>query len=108
MNISETSFPARDRLNSRMVRQVRYTGPSSYVAGGDPVNASNELGMGEVWAVFGQIGNNGGTVSTAIRVPFFDYAAQKIMWFIPNTGAEVAGAVDLSGFVGTLTFFGKG
>lgn len=108
MNIDETKFPARDRMNSRMVRQVRYTGPASYVAGGDPVNATADLGMSEVWAVFGQIGNNGGTVSTAIRIPFLDYATQKIMWFIPNTGAEVAGAVDLSGFTGTITFYGKG
>jgi hypothetical protein len=95
-------------MNDRLARQVRYTGPASYVAGGDPVNASGDLGMGEVYAVEGRIGNNGGTVSTAIRIPFFDYAAQKIMWFIPNTGAEVAGAVDLSGFAGTLTFYGKG
>jgi len=106
MNIDETKFVARDRMNDRLVRQVRYTGPALYVAGGDPVNAPTELGMGEVYAVLGNIGNNGGTVSTAILVPFFDYVTQKIMWFVPNTGAQASG--DLSGFVGTLTFFGKG
>lgn len=108
MNVSETSFPARDRMNDRMVRQVRYTGPASYVAGGDPVNASNDLGMAEVYAVVGNIGNVNGVASSAIRVPNFDYASQKLQWFIPNTGAEVAAAQDLSGFTGTLTFYGKG
>lgn len=108
MTLSETSFSARDRLADRMVRQVRYTGPASYAAGGDPVNAPTELGMGEVYVVVGEIGNVSGAVSTAIRLPHFDYANQKIQWFIPNTGAEVAGAVDLSGFSGVLTFFGKG
>jgi hypothetical protein len=103
MNISETSFPARDRMNDRMVRQVRYTGPASYATGGDPVNASSELGMGEVYTVHGTI-----TDGTNIRLSVFDYANQKIKWYIPNTGAEVANAVDLSTYVGTLTFYGKG
>lgn len=106
MTLSETSFPARDRMNDRMVRQVRYTGPAAYAAGGESVNATNDLGMAEVYAVYGNIGNNGGTVSSAIRLPVFDYATQKLQWFVPNTGAEASG--DLSGFVGTLTFFGKG
>jgi len=103
MTLTETSFPARDRWNDRLVREVRYTGPSSYVAGGDPVNAPTELGMGEVFGVYGVIGSG-----SAVRIAFFDYANQKIQWFIPNTGAEVAGAVDLSTFSGTLLFTGKG
>lgn len=103
MNISETSFPARDRLNDRLVREVRYTGPASYVTGGDPVNAANELGMGEVYGVYGGISSG-----SAVVIPFFDYANQKILWFVPNTGAQVANAVDLSTFSGTLLFTGKG
>lgn len=106
MNISETSFPARDRLNDRMVRQVRYTGPASYSAGGESVNASNDLGMGEVYAVEGTIGNASGVASTAILVPFFDYTNQKLQWFVPNSGAEASG--DLSAYRGTVTFYGKG
>lgn len=108
MNISESSFPARDRMNDRMVRQVRYTGPASYATGGESVNATADLGMAEVYTVVGEIGNVGGAVSTAVRVLHFDYANQKLQWFIPNTGAEVAAAVDLSGFSGVLTFYGKG
>lgn len=101
MTLDETKFPARDRWNDRMVRQVRYTGPAAYVAGGDPVNATTELGMAEVYAVEGTIGSG-----TAVRVPFFDYVNQKIQWFVPNTGSEASG--DLSAYSGTLTFYGKG
>jgi hypothetical protein len=36
----------------------------------------------------------------------YNYTNQKLMWFVPNTGAEASG--DLSGYVGTLTFYGKG
>jgi hypothetical protein len=104
MTLDETKFPARDRWNERMVREVRYTGPASYATGGDPVNAPTELGMAEVYAVEQNIIGNG----SAVRLGFFDYTNQKIQWFVPNTGAEVAAAVDLSGFTGTLTFHGKG
>lgn len=104
MTVSETSFPARDRLNDRMIRQVRYTGPASYATGGESVNATNDLGMGEVFAVSGGLIGNG----SAVRLVYFDYATQKLQMFVPNTGAEVAAAVDLSGFSGVLTFYGKG
>lgn len=102
MNLNETSFPARDRANDRLIRQVRYTGPAAYVAGGDPVNASAELGMAEVYAVNGAVISNG----SAIRVGWFDYVNQKIVWFVPNTGSEASG--DISAYSGVLTFYGKG
>lgn len=105
MTLDETKFPARDRMNDRVVRQVRYTGPASYVAGGESVNATNDLGMSEVYSVHGTIGNNNGLVPTAIRLPMLDYVNQKLLWFVPNTGAEASG--DLSGYTGTLTFYGK-
>ena len=106
MTLSETSFPARDRMADRMVRQVRYTGPASYTAGGEAVNAPTDLGMGEVYAVVGNIGNASGVASTAILVPHFDYASQKLQWFVPNTGSEATGS--LTAYSGTLTFYGKG
>lgn len=100
MTFDETLFPARDRLNDRMVRQVKYTGPSSYAAGGDAIDKI-QTGMGEVYSVLGTISNG-----SAVRIGWFDYPNQKVMWFVPNTGAEATG--DLSGYSGTLTFFGKG
>lgn len=98
--IDETKFAARDRLNDRLVREVRYTGPASYVAGGDPIGP-NDVGMGEVFAVYGVLGSG-----SAVRVAFWDYPNQKLQLFVPNTGAEASG--DTSTFSGTLLFHGKG
>jgi arginine/ornithine N-succinyltransferase beta subunit len=103
MTLTETNFPARDRLNDRLVREVQYTGPASYATGGESVNAAADLGMGEVYGVYGVISDG-----TGVRVPWLNYTTQKILWFIPNTGVQVANAVDLSTFSGTLLFHGKG
>lgn len=106
LNLTNPSFPARDRLNDRMVVQAKYTGPASYATGGDAyLPASGDLlGMGEVYAVAGAVISDG----SAIRIGWWDYTNQKMLWFVPNTGAQVANAVDLSTFSGYLTFFGKG
>lgn len=104
MTTDRTSFVARDRMNDRMVMQLKYTGPASYATGGESVAASNDLGMAEVYAVAGAVISDG----SAIRIGFFDYTNQKLVWYVPNTGAQVANGVDLSTFSGYLTFFGKG
>lgn len=101
MSIDETKFPARDRLNDRMVRELRYTGPAAYPAGGDPINPSNDLGMAEIYGVYGMLTNG-----SAIRIPVWDYANQKLLLFVPSSGAEASG--DVSAYSGTLMFHGKG
>lgn len=98
--IVETNFPARDRLNDRLVREVQYTGPTLYVAGGDPIGV-NDVGMGDIFGVYGVISSG-----TAVLIVRWDYTNQKLMFFVPNTGAEAAG--NLSTFSGTLLFTGKG
>ena len=99
--ISHTSFPMRDRMNDRMVCEVRYTGPAAYPAGGDAYVAGTDLPMGEVFGVYGTISNG-----SAVRIAYWDYPNQKLEFFVPNTGAEASG--DLSAYSGTLLFTGKG
>ena len=99
--VNLTNFPARDRWNDRLVQEVRYTGPASYVAGGDPIAGSDLAGGGEIYGVYGTISSG-----SAVRIPFWDYANQKLQFFVPNTGAEASG--DLSTFSGTLVFTLKG
>lgn len=96
-----TNFPRRDRWNNRMVYEVQYTGPASYPAGGDPISGPVDLGLGEIFGVYGVISSG-----AAVRIAFWDYTNQKLQFFVPNTGAEAAG--DLSTFAGTLLFTGKG
>ena len=102
MTYDLTQFPARDRLNDRLVREVVATGPASYATGGDVLNPTNDLGMGTVFGVYGVL-----TDGSAIRIPVLNFTTQAVQFYIPNTGAEVANGVDLSGFSGTLIFTGK-
>jgi hypothetical protein len=95
-----TNFPFRDKFQDRLVREVQYAGPAAYVAGGDPI-AGSDLGCGEIFGVYGILSSG-----SAVRIPWWDYTNQKLVLFVPNTGAEAAG--DLSTFTGTLLFTCKG
>lgn len=82
-------------------RQVfQYTGPTLYVAGGDPLTPS-DFRMGAIHAVLGGFIGSG----TALRLVFFDEANGKLQIFVPDTGAEAAG--DLSTFSGRLEVVGR-
>lgn len=80
---------------------VEYTGPASYVTGGDPVVPA-EVRMGRIFGVYGVISNG-----TAVYLVWYDVANQALMIFVPNTGVQVANGVDLSTFVGNLLFIGQ-
>lgn len=99
MAIDYNSFPGRDKLGDRIVREVRYTAPAAYVAGGDG-DVVNDLGLSQIYGVYGTITNG-----TAVLITSWDFTAQKLKVLVPNTGAEASG--NLSAYVGTLLFTGK-
>src|SRR5262245_60220861 len=99
--LTVTSFPFRDKMMDRLVREVQYTGPAAYVAGGDPISGLNDLGAGEIFGVYGIISSG-----SAVLIPFWDYTNQKLKLFVPNTGAEASG--NAATFSGTLLFTCKG
>jgi len=72
----------------------QYTGPASYVAGGDALLA-NELKLGTIEKLTFE---NAINVTPNNRLLTYDHTNEKVVWIIPDTGSEVAGAVDLSGF----------
>lgn len=89
-------------VESTLRRQVfKYTGPT-YVTGGDAITP-NDFRMGKIFAVLGGYISNG----TAVRLIYYDLTNQKLMAFVPNTGAEVANGVDLSGYTGYLEVVGQ-
>lgn len=99
-DLTNSARPINDKSASFHRKVVRWTGPASYTTGGETLDPDN-TGMGRVRAVVGVISNG-----SAVRVPWLDVANQTLLWFIPDTGAQVANGVDLSTFVGQLEIIG--
>lgn len=102
--LSFSQYRAEDGSNTKRRIQVRYTGPASYVAGGDPFLPA-DVKLGQIHVV----GAAGGVLAwngSAVRLVVWDPVNQKMVWYIPNTGAEVAGAQDLSAFVADIEIIG--
>lgn len=99
MLVDLTVAPAN--VESTYRRQVvQYTGPSSYAAGGDPVDPE-EVRMGKVFAVLGGLITNG----TLVRLVTYNPSTEKLFITVPDTGAEASG--DLSTYSGRLEFVGQ-
>lgn len=82
-----------------------YTGPASYVTGGDPVTPET-VRMGKIYAIAGVVASNG-TAAYLLYLNGPAGADQTIMWFVAATGVEVANGVDLSGFTAQVEFIGN-
>lgn len=90
-------------LSSTCRRQVcTYTGPASYVTGGDEISAE-DVRMGKLFAFLGGVLTNGTTPLIAGWVP----ATSTLQLFVASTGVEVANGVDLSGYSGTFEAIGQ-
>lgn len=90
-----TQFRAEDGSNTKRRIMGIYTGPVSYVAGGDPI-ADADLKLGQLHVLnFAGVAMNAALTQ---RLVAYNHLTGKVVWVVPNTGAEVAGAVDLSGF----------
>lgn len=101
--LTDTEFKAKnDVLSTHKMKLVRYTGPSAYVAGGDPLAAS-DLGWNTIDALVPcGVAWNG----SAVRLVAWDATNQKLVWYVPNTGSEATG--DLSAYSVVLAVFGQG
>ncbi len=80
---------------------VGYTGPASYVTGGDPISA-NDVKLGrieDIWPLSGLAIDGTG----AIRHIIFDSDLGRMRWYDnADPHAEIAAATDLSGFTTKL------
>lgn len=104
---NEDYFKAKnDNLSTHKVKLTVITGPASYTTGGDSFNANTVFGWNSIDAlVFCGEAWDGGAVA---RLLVWDRVNQKVLWFVPNTGAEVAAAVDLSAFTVVVMAVGIG
>lgn len=92
--IARTTVRYMDSAGIRRRRIGTYTGPASYVTGGDSLTPA-ELNLGTVEFLDFE---NAVSATPAARLLVYDHTNQKVIWIVPNTGAEVANGVDLSGF----------
>ena len=97
---TSTLYPINDKSATFLRKVVRWAGPASYATGGETLDPQ-DTGLGRVRAVVGVISNG-----SAVRIPYLSVSTQKLQWYVPNTGAEVANAVDLSTFVGQVELIG--
>lgn len=92
---------APGQVESTVRRQIAaYTGPETYAAGGDALDPA-AFRMGKIFAVLGAVITSG----SAIRVGVWDASTEKLMWFVPDTGAEASG--DLSTYSGSIEVVGQ-
>jgi len=105
MNLDLTVAPGQ--VESTCRRQVAtLSGPTvaqgGYLTGGITVDPT-EVRMGKIFAILGGVLSNG----TAMLLPWYDVATGKLLYFVPNTGAEVANATDLTAYSGRVEFVGQ-
>jgi hypothetical protein len=73
--------------NQRIVNGA-YTGPASYVSGGDAL-VPGDIGLGDIeFITFNS--------SPAGQLVTYNYATGKVQWYAAGTGAEIAGGVALN------------
>ena len=92
--ITRTIGAFHDASNSRIRKIGQYTGPASYVTGGDAL-APSDLGVSHIELLLFEPAVNA-TPKTFTLV--YDTANKKILWMDPTTGLEVANATVLSGY----------
>lgn len=99
-----TQFRAEDGSNTKRRIQGIYTGPASYVTGGDPlVPADVKLGQIDVLAMQDGVLTGTSTLYTAV----YDYTNQKLQWFVGTTGVEVANGVSLATLTARFEAIGR-
>lgn len=100
LSLSEFKAP-RDNVSTHKAQFVRYTGPAAYVAGGDSF-APSDVGLGNIDAIdVCGVAWNG----SATRLVAWDKTNAKLVWYVPDTGAEASG--DLSAYSVVLIVYGQ-
>ena len=85
--------PYIDAGNIRLAHG-RYTGPASYTNPGGDAFAAADVKLSYLTAVLFGIAINAANDTTRLLV----WKGSVVRWFVPDTGAEVANATDVSGF----------
>ena len=90
-----------DKSDAKSRRQGLYTGPSSYVTGGDSL-PPEQLALGRIDKIGFDVASNG----TDLRLVGYDYTNEKVKWF-DLAGAEIANGTNLSAYSARFEVIGK-
>ena len=89
--------------NRRTVTGI-YTGPALYVTGGDPISA-NDVGLSDIRELdFGLAADANGANPRLLRL---NAAGTKIMWYNPQTAAELVANAVLNGHTAVVRAVGR-
>lgn len=96
-----TTLQLQDSSATRIRRIGIYTGPASYVTGGDSLTPAN-IAMGKIDGMQFEHPTNG----TVILLVRYERVAQKVKWY-DLAGAEIANGTNLSAYVSRFEAIGK-
>lgn len=102
--IDKTVGQFHDSSHAHIRKVGGYTGPASYVTGGDPVSPA-DLGMARVTLMLFTPASNGTLFVYPVWVGTATGGAVK--WLVGTTGVEVAGGVNLSTYTARFEAIGK-
>lgn len=104
--IDKTVGQYHDSSNACIRKIGGYTGPASYVAGGDPI-VPGDLGMARITLMLFSIATDGTDFLYPVWVPAASGGGGKVLWLVGATGVEVAAEEDLSTFTARFEAIGK-
>lgn len=102
--IDKTIGHFHDSSNTHIRKIGGYTGPATYVSGGDPI-APLDLGMARIALMLFSPATNGTLFVYPVWVP--SGAGGAVKWLVGTTGVEVAGGVNLSAYTARFEAIGK-
>jgi hypothetical protein len=101
--ISRDTVDMFDKSGNKERRILAYTGPASYLTGGDPLTPE-QIALSKIEAIVGMTIAN--AALTVVYWGIYDFTNKKILWY-SATGTQVSNATDLSGFTGRFEAIGR-
>jgi hypothetical protein len=102
--IDKTVGQYHDSSNAHIRKIGGYSGPASYVSGGDPI-APADLGMARIAMIQFTPATNGTLFIYPVWIPAGSSGVVK--WLVGTTGVEVAGGVNLAAYTCRFEAIGK-
>lgn len=99
-----TQFRAEDMSGTKRRTQGIYSGPASYVTGGD-VLLPGDVKLGQIDILDFNPGSD--IPPTTIYQLTYDYVNQKVLWFVETTGLQVANGTNLAALQARFEAIGR-